>query len=286
MLTPRQKIQIRSKALKQTRAFFDDRGFSETDVPICNKAAAVDAYIDLFEVKDEGFLHSSPELRMKDLLCNESGNIYFLGHVFRKEEIGSRHNCEFTMLEYYRIETTEEIFLQETIDYLSLFLGRRKIETLTYDDAMEKFTPEKLSNDTAGYTEEEKRHYIFSHYVEPALGKSCFTILTNFPACEASLAQTKIENSKLVAKRFEIFIDGVELANGFLELSCTKTARTRFEDSNKKRTSYGKLPYPIDETFLKNLEQGLPKNTYGIAIGFDRLLMLANNIQKIHDIIL
>ncbi|MCH9619044.1 MAG: Elongation factor P--(R)-beta-lysine ligase [Chlamydiia bacterium] len=286
MLTPLQKIQIRSKALKQTRAFFDDRGFLETDVPICNKAAAVDAYIDLFEVKEEGFLHSSPELRMKDYLCNGSGNIYFLGHVFRKEEIGSRHHSEFTMLEYYRIETTEEIFLKEVIDYLSLFLGKRKIETLSYDDAMEKYSPTKLSNDTINYTEEEKRHYIFSHHVEPALGKNCFTILTNFPACEASLAQTKMENGKLVAKRFEIFVDGVELGNGFLELSCEKTARTRFVDANTKRTLLYKPSYPLDEIFLKNLEKGLPKNTYGIAIGFDRLLMLANDIQKIHNIIL
>lgn len=286
MLTSLQKIQIRSNALKKTRAFFDSRGFLETDVPICNKAAAVDAYIDLLEIKDEGFLHSSPELRMKDLLCNGSGDIYFLGHVFRKEEIGSRHHTEFTMLEYYRVQTSEKIFIKEVIDYLSIFLGKRKVETLSYEAAMEKYSPAQLSEDTLNYTEEEKRHYVFSHYIEPSLGKNCFTVLTDFPACEASLAQTKIVNGKLVAKRFEIFVDGTELGNGFLELSCPNTARSRFEDANKKRISLQKPPYPLDELFLKNLEKNLPNNTYGIAIGFDRLLMLANSIGDIHDILL
>ena len=285
MLKALEIIKRRAAALRHTRAFFDNKGFLETDVPICNSAAAVDAYIDLFEVKDEGFLHSSPELRMKDLLCNGSGNIYFLGHVFRKEEIGSKHHTEFTMLEYYRIETDEQTFLEEVIKYLSLFLGKRKTETLTYDNALKRFTPKKLSDDTIDYTREEKRHYIFSHYVEPALGKDCFTILTNFPAEEASLAQTKMEDGKLVAKRFEIFVDGTELGNGFLERSCADTALSRFHDANAKRTTLGKNTYPIDHTFINSMRKGLPQNTYGIAIGFDRLLMLAHNISNIDHII-
>lgn len=284
MLTTQKKIQIRSKALAKTRAFFDDRGFLETDVNICNKAAAVDAYIDLMEVKDEGFLHTSPELRMKDLLTNGSGNIYFLGHVFRKEEVGSLHNTEFTMLEYYRTHTNEEEFLQEVIEYLSLFLGTRKTEILSFGDAMKKYVKE-IPEDIKRFEKDQQRHYLFSHFVEPNLGKDCFTIIKDFPAEEASLAKTEFVNGMEVAKRYEVFADGIELGNGFFELDCAKTARSRFDAANRKRVSMNKTPYPIDETFLKHLEKGLPKNTYGIALGFDRILMLAEGHSCIKNIL-
>ena len=249
MLTLFDKLSFRSKGLSKTRRFFEQRGFLESDVRICSKAASVDAYIDLFEVKDEGFLHSSPELRMKELLCQGSGNIYFLGHVFRKEEDGSRHSSEFTMLEYYRIETTEKEFLDEVIDYISLFCGKRKTESLTFNQALEKYTPEQLPSETQNYSDEEKRHYIFSYFIEPNLGKNCYTIITNFPPEEASLAQVVKEDGEQVAKRYEVFVDGVELANGFFELACPKIALSRFEVANQKRRSQNKAPYPIDHQF-------------------------------------
>ncbi|MCH9621785.1 MAG: Elongation factor P--(R)-beta-lysine ligase [Chlamydiia bacterium] len=286
MLTLFEKLSFRSKALSKTRDFFSKRGFLETDVSICNPEASVDAYIDLFEVKGEGFLHSSPELRMKDLLANGSGNIYFLGHVFRKEEVGSRHSSEFTMLEYYRVNTNEKEFLDEVIDYISGFLGKRTVEILCYEEAFEKFAPKTLPEEIKDYTEQEKQHYIFSIYIEPHLGKGCYTIITDFPEEEASLAQVVEEDGKRVAKRYEVFVDGVELANGFFELSCSQTARARFLKANKKRIAQNKAPYPLDESFLANLEKGLPNNTYGIAIGFDRLLMLALNASNINDVIL
>ena len=275
------KLYLRSNALAKTRKFFSDLGFLEADVPICNPGASVDVYIDLFEVIGEGYLHSSPELRMKDLLSAGASNIYFLGHVFRKEENGSFHNSEFTMLEYYRTETTEEIFLSELIEYLSLFLGDRPIVKLSYKEAMQKYTPKELPKN---YTEEEIAHYILSHFVEPSLGLGNYTILTDFPATEASLAQTKIENGVEVAKRYEVFVDGVELANGFLELSCKETASRRFSEANLKRIAMGKSPYLPDTTFLNNLS--LPKETYGIAVGFDRLLMLATGASHIKEVIL
>ncbi len=275
------KISFRSNALAKTRNFFSNRGFLEVDVPICNKGASVDTYIDLFEVADEGYLHSSPELRMKDLLSEGSGNIYFLGHVFRKEENGSFHSSEFTMLEYYRIQTTEEIFLSELVEYLSLFLGKRSVVMLTYAEAMQKYTPQVLPEN---YTDEEIAHYILSHYVEPALGIDNYTILTNFPPSEASLAQTVIENGIEVAKRYEVFVNGVELANGFLELSCKETASARFSQANQKRLKINKRPYLPDLLFLEKLS--LPESTYGIAIGFDRLLMLCSGANHIKQVIL
>ncbi len=277
----KEKLVKRAAALKQTRDFFDSRGFLEADVPIFGKAAAVDAYIDLFEVKGGGYLHSSPELRMKDLLCNGSGNIYFLGHVFRKEEEGSKHNEEFTMLEYYKVETNESDFLDEMIKYLSLFLGQRKVEIIPYASALKKYTPPTLPPETSDYSKQELEHFILSHYVEPNLGQNCFSILTDFPPSEASLAKV-VGN---VAKRYEIFANGTELGNGFFELSCAHTARSRFLEANQKRHHQNKPTYPLDETFLKHLSGGLPENTYGIAIGFDRLLMLAQNQEEIANVL-
>jgi lysyl-tRNA synthetase class 2 len=277
----KEKLVKRAKALKQTRDFFDSRGYLEADVPIFGKAAAVDAFIDLFEVNGGGYLHSSPELRMKDLLCNGSGNIYFLGHVFRKEEEGSKHNEEFTMLEYYRTNTNESEFLSEMILYLSLFLGKRSVEIIPYLSALEKYTPPTLPPETKSYSKQELEHFILSHYVEPNLGQNCFSILTDFPPSEASLA--KVVGS--VAKRYEIFANGTELGNGFFELSCADTARSRFLEANEKRLHQNKPTYPLDETFLKHLSRGLPENTYGIAIGFDRLLMLAQNQEEITNVL-
>jgi lysyl-tRNA synthetase class 2 len=284
MLTTFEKVEKRALALKKTRKFFDERGFFEVDVRICNKACAVDTYIDLFEVKEEGFLHSSPELAMKNLLVDGSKNIYFLGHVFRKENSGSLHSSEFTMLEYYRINTSEELFLKETIDYLSLFLGKRKIELIPYDQALEKYTPKEVVY-PKDCNEKEKKHFLFSHFVEPNLGKDCYAVITNFPPNEASLAATLVENGKLVAKRYEIFFNGIELGNGFLELDCSKTIQERFEGANKERIDLNKPTYPIDHEFLKKISLGLPKNTYGIALGFDRILSLSLNSPSIHNII-
>lgn len=286
MLTLQEKITLRSKALNQSRQFFLSRGYNEVDVPICSREASVDAYIDLLEVKDAGFLHSSPELRMKDLLTNGSGDIFFLGHVFRKEEEGSKHSQEFTMLEYYKTETTEETFLKEFIDYIASFLGDRKVETLTYKELFKKYAPSKLPLECTNFTEEERRHYLLGAYIEPQLGKDVFTIVKDFPPQEASLAQVVEQNGEKVAKRFELFIDGIELANGFLELSCAQTALQRFQEANKKRLAQNKPPYPPDSTFIQNLKKGLPPSTYGIAVGFDRLLMLATAAPHIKDVIL
>ena len=125
MLDTKKKIATRAHALAQTRQFFDKRNFLEVDVPIHNLYASVDAYIDLFEVKGKGFLHSSPELRMKELLCAGSGDIYFLGHVFRREENGSFHSSEFTMLEYYRIKHHRRCLFKRG-DRISIFISWRK----------------------------------------------------------------------------------------------------------------------------------------------------------------
>ena len=277
-------VGSRSTFLKKVRAFFDERNYFEVDPPALSPFASIDTYIDLFETKDGGFLHSSPEYAMKRLLAEGSGDIYFLGHVFRKEEKGSRHSPEFTMVEWYKTETDERTFLQEIHQFLALFLGPLAIETLTYDEAYYRFArSEKLP---PSWNAEEKRHYIWATSVEPNLGKGLITMITNFPKEDAALARTTIVNGKEVAKRYEYYFEGIELANGFFELTDPIEQKNRFNESNQKRLLAGKPTLPIDPHFLAALEKGLPPNTYGIAAGFDRLLMLALGQERLADILL
>lgn len=277
-------VGFRAHFFKKVRAFFDERGYLEVDPPVLSRFAPIDAYIDPFETKDMRFLHTSPEYAMKRLLANGSPNIYFLGHVFRKEESGSRHNPEFTMAEWYKTSTDERTFLNEVLEFLALFLGPIPSETLTYEEAYYKFA--KPSNmDTSSWREDETRHYIWATSVEPNLGKDQITIITNFPAEDAALATTHIVGGKEVARRYEYYYQGIELANGFHELSDPTEQKNRFIEANRKRLLLGKNSLPIDPFFLSALEQGLPKETYGIAAGFDRLLMLALHQTNLSEVL-
>ena len=276
-------VACRAQFFQKVRTFFDKRGYLEVDPPALSPFASVDTYIDLFETQDGQFLHSSPEYAMKRLLSNGSGNIYFLGHVFRKEESGSRHSPEFTMVEWYKTETEENLFLQEVHEFLTLFLGPLPMETLTYDDAYYRFA--KPCGHQPTWSTEEKRHYIWATFIEPHLGKDCITIITHFPKEDAALATTSIVNGKEVAKRYEYYFKGIELANGFSELTDPVEQKNRFLEANQKRLLGGKKALPIDPLFLEALEKGLPKNTYGIAAGFDRLLMLALKLTRLSDVL-
>ena len=221
---------------------------------------------------------------MKRLLANGSGDIYFLGHVFRREESGSRHNPEFTMCEWYKTNTEESYFLTEIIDFIALFLGKLPVQTLTYEEAYYLYA-KPCNINTASWREDEKRHYIWATSIEPNLGKDNITIITHFPAEDAALAQTAIVNGKEVAKRYEFFYQGIELGNGFCELTDPNIQKTRFIEANRKRALSGKPDLPIDTFFLTALEQGLPQQTYGVAVGFDRLLMLASKKANLAEIL-
>ena len=278
-------VGFRANFFKKVRTFFDERGSLEVDPPILSRFAAIDTYIDPFETKDGRFLHTSPEYAMKRLLANGSGDIYFLGHTFRKEESGSRHNPEFTMCEWYKTDTEESIFLQEVLDFLSIFLGKLPVETLTYEEAYYRYA--KPSNiNTSSWREEIKRHYIWATSVEPNLGIDKITVITNFPAEDAALATTAIINGKEIAKRYEYYYQGIELGNGFCELTDPVEQKNRFIEANRKRALEEKPDLTIDSFFLTALEKGLPPNTYGIAVGFDRLLMLALKKETLAEVLL
>ncbi len=277
-------VESRASFFKKVRAFFDARGSTEVDPPAMSRFAPIDTYIDPFETKDNRFLHTSPEYAMKRLLAEGAGDIYFLGHVFRQEECGSRHNPEFTMCEWYKTNTEETLFLKEITDFFALFLGTLPLESLTYEEAYYLYAKPSNMN-TSTWREDEKRHYIWATSVEPKLGIDKITIITNFPAEDAALATTAIINGKEIAKRYEFYYKGIELGNGFCELTDPVEQKNRFIEANRKRALQEKPELPIDPYFLAALEKGLPPNTYGIAVGFDRLLMLALKKETLAEVL-
>lgn len=256
----------RATFLAKTRAFFSKRGVMEVDVPLLSPTAPIDVHIDLVEASVLGkraFLHSSPEYGMKKLLSQGSGDIYQLGHVFRDHERGSRHSIEFTMTEWYRIGFSLQELIEEVFAYVQLFLSIEQYECIAYSEVWK------------GHDEES-----FALEVEPMLGRGKATFVVDYPTQEAALARI---NERGFAERFELFVEGMELANGYNELTDSSEQRRRLEEANQKRQNLGKNCYPMDEEFIASLDQ-IPQCS-GVAVGFDRLLMLRNQSEEIAQIL-
>ncbi|NGX37036.1 MAG: Elongation factor P--(R)-beta-lysine ligase [Chlamydiae bacterium] len=276
--------------LAKTRAFFQERAVLEADTPILSTSAPVEAHIDVMRVEmgrgKIGYLHTSPEYGLKKLLAKGSGDIYQLGHVFRQDEEGPLHMPEFTMIEWYRVGMPYEKFIDETLDLILLFLGELPSETLTYREAFLKYVHinytngaltshlRPLSPDAIHWDLDTQLNLLFSHLIEPKLGQNQLTVITDYPPSQAALAKTALVEGEQVAKRFEIYFNGIELGNGFDELTDAKEQRIRLDVENQKRINLGKEALPIDEEFLTALET-LP-DCCGVAVGFDRLMALMN----------
>lgn len=279
--------------LARARAFFAERGVMEVDTGALVKCPPNDSNIDVIGVdQDNGFLHTSPEYAMKRLLSEGIGDCYFLGHVYRKNELGSLHNPEFTMAEWYRLNIPFEQMIQETCEFLFLFLGEMPIEKISYRAAFERFVGinysaislEELQQMTnSNWPRDTCLYYLLTHKIEPKLGQGRLTVFTDFPPHEAALACVAEKNGESVAERYEIYYKGVELCNGYHELSDANELRHRFHHKNKEREAEGKEPYALDEKFLTAL-QNLPE-CCGVALGFDRALMLRHKLQSIKQVI-
>ena len=275
-------LQTRSQALSKVRQFFAARHYQEVDPPALSTHCNLDLHIQPFHIPEEDlYLFTSPEHFMKDLLSRGSGPIYFLGHVFRKEEVGSLHNAEFTMIEWYKPTTTENAFIQETLDLFALFLGKQPLETLSYTEALKRYAKSKTHWDPITH-----RHYVWAHDVEPQLGQQGITLIHSFLPEEAQLAQTgKDTQGNIVALRYEFYYKGIELANGYLECSDCQEIKNRFTMTNTLRAERGHSPLPLDALLLEALAKGLPPETYGIAVGFDRLLMLQEGQKTLSAVV-
>lgn len=300
-------LKDRARMLAKARAFFSERGIIEVDCPLLTSNASVDLHIDLisalFGGEETRYLHSSPEYGMKRLLSEGIGDCYQLAHVFRDGEVGHKHNPEFMMAEWYRQGVGFEDFILETIDFIKLFLGDLEHVVVSYKQLFEEhlgLDPFKASDDVlmaaiqkSGISYypsilEEGRdallNLLLGALIEPKLGKDKLTVLAYYPESQAALAKAALVDGDRVAKRFEVYYQGVELANGYDELADAKEQRRRLTEANEERLKHGKRQLPIDEAFLAALEQGLPE-ACGVAVGFDRLMMLRHKRDKISDVI-
>ena len=290
-------LRDRSDMLRHARSFFWERGVMEVDCPALSSSACVDLHIDVMKValspEQTGYLHTSPEYGMKRLLAAGIGDIYQISHVFRAGEIGPLHNPEFTMAEWYRCGFTFNAMIEETLDFIRLFLGALPAEHLTYRAAFKKYltidytaatTTElllvaqqhnlSLPDDASSWDKDTLLQLLMSFIIEPHLGIDNLTVLLNFPSTQSALAQTlELPCGEKIASRFEVYYRGIELSNGYHELTDPIEQRNRFEATNTARQNAGKDPLRIDEKLLDALRRGMP-DCCGVAVGFDRLMLL------------
>lgn len=281
-------IAARAEKFKEVRLFFDSLGVLEADPFLLSPyAPVIDVHIDPIKVVDQGreyFLHTSPEFGLKRLIAKSGLDLYFLGHVFRSKELSPRHCPEFTMIEWYRLNSDENSFIKEVIDLLAIFIPRLPYKIYHYSDLLAPHLPsfETVQKEHPTWDISCIKDYLFSFHVQPQLGLNEISIVTSFPEEDAALA--KLSNG--VARRYEFFYKGLELGNGYHELTDPKIHLQRFEENNVRRAAMGKDPLPIDPHFINDLTlTPLPENAYGIAIGFDRLLMLHEEATSLHDIL-
>ncbi|MDR2580493.1 MAG: EF-P lysine aminoacylase GenX [Fibromonadaceae bacterium] len=282
MLNPhawRQRQELHYKV----RGFFIKRGLLEVDVPMLAEACGTDPWLDYFETTQPArYLATSPEFYMKRLLANGFGDIFSLTHAFRKDESGERHNCEFNIAEWYRIGFTAEELQQEILDLVNEITGLNlPMKRTTWKQAFENTDMEKLKAEHSDWTLEEIEDYAMSTIIEPGLGKNCAEFIVDYPPQRAALA--KIRNE--VAGRFELYVNGMELCNGYEELANAEEQRKRFLEDIEKRKKMNKPIPKIDEEFLAALEKGMPECS-GVALGLDRLYMLALGKKSIDEVLL
>ncbi|HSC76447.1 MAG TPA: EF-P lysine aminoacylase EpmA [Pseudomonadales bacterium] len=295
-------LHKRAALLASVRQFFAVRSVMEVDVPVMAHATVTDPNIESFSVRTPAttskyYLMTSPEFYIKRLLAAGCGAVYYLGKAFRAEESGSRHSPEFTMLEWYRPQWTAQQLMEEVstlvanyIDgdihkttYRQVFLNHLGIDPHTVSvAALKALAHERLS---PAFDSEDRNIWLdllFSHLVEPQLQGKVF--VEQFPAAQAALAQTFVDAyGNRVAARFELYINGVEIANGYQEELDAEVLAARFLENIELRKSRGQTLPPIDEKFLAAMAAGMPPCA-GVALGFDRLLMIAsgeNNIAAV-----
>ena len=304
-------LEHRAILLAHARNFFADRGVLEVDTPIVVNSPVTDVHIHSARVhfSDDSppfFLHTSPEYAMKRLLAAGSGDIYQICHVARGLERGRQHNAEFTLIEWYRIGFTLDRLMSEVDTLVRHLLGDVAFtissERLTYREAflrelrIDPFiaTMEHLAEaaQAAGFVtgpspdptqRDELLELLMGSVVGPRLGRNAMTFVHDYPASQAALARLNPQDPR-AALRFELYCKGIELANGFQELGCAAEQRARFESDNEERRRLGMPAYEIDERLLAALEAGLPECA-GVALGFDRTVMLATGADHIDDVL-
>jgi len=285
-----QMLHARARLRRTLRQFFDERGYLEVDTPLLSHDIVVDAHLDPMTSIVCGetlFLQTSPEAAMKRLLAAGSGNIYQVTHSFRDGERGARHNPEFTIVEWYGIGLTleQQMEFTETLvrQAASVLNGPRLPETrfrvTTYQQAFQKYA----GIDPLLESSDDLLNGLLAEHVEPHLGKDGPEFLVNYPASQAALARRSVDDPR-VAERFELYVDGIELCNGYRELSDADELRDRERNENRRRSDRGANPLPGAKRMLAAMDHGLP-DCSGVALGFDRLLMWLTKMDCIDDVL-
>ncbi len=301
-----QALRQRAAMLAQIRRFFAQREVMEVETPLLGAAVNPDPHVAFFAVADGErtyYLQTSPELAMKRLLAAGSGSIYQIGKAFRRGESGRLHQPEFTLLEWYRLDFTLEQLMDEVATLLQTLLEERisGTVTFTYEELFREYVglswQAPLSSlrakaesmdipDAARVCGDDRRHWLdllFSLVVQPRLPDSMLVFVHEYPACMAALARCKPDNPG-VAERFEVFVNGVELGNGYRELTDVGEQSQRFRHDLELRRSQGLALPPLDQAFLAALAAGMPECS-GVAIGLDRVLMLKLGRQSIAEVL-
>ena len=300
-------LRRRAQLLATTREFFRARGVMEVETPALINSPVSDVNIGSVQAQVPGadrplYLHTSPEYAMKRLLAAGSGDIYQVCRVFRGAERGRQHNPEFTMVEWYRLGFSLEQLMREVADLVNELLGAGlPVEFLEYRDAVRwhaGFDPvearDEILRESVGTLgldahvaesagRDELLDFLVGARVGPALGAAALTFVHRYPASQAALARLDPHDPRL-ALRFELYHRGVELANGYHELSDAAEQRVRFNTDLQSRRSRGLPAATLDQHLLAALEAGLP-DCAGVALGFDRVLMLAVGAAHIDEVL-
>lgn len=297
----------RQALMTKVRDFFVRRNALEVETPVLSAYGGTDPQLDYFEIEDpKRFMMTSPEFHMKRLLAANFGDIFQITKSFRKDEFGGHHNNEFSMVEWYRVGMPQEKLMDEVEDLVSEIIGTKLNARRTrWIDAFKNYAGidpfcEKLSDfadacavrdvpvpvGSETLSREEWWDYMMVFLVEPALASNGPEFILDYPPSQAALAQTYTDaDGRVWARRFELFVNQVELCNGYTELTDAVEQRRRFNADLDIRRAMNKPLPPLDERFLAALESGMPACS-GVALGLDRLFMLALGKEEIADVIL
>jgi len=304
-------LQFRAQFLSDIRDFFYKRGVLEVETPLMCNAAATDPYINPIPVfyshptseNQNYYLQTSPEFAMKRLLAAGSGPIYQICKAFRCDEIGRLHNPEFSMLEWYRPGFDHHALMDEVEALLCRILGTSKAERLSYQAIYQKFvgldphtvSVEQLKQCASSkgiilsasamnmLTVDDWLDILMTHCIEPHLGFENPVMIYDFPASKAALAKVRVVDPA-VAERFEVYVRGIELANGYHELTDPDIQCERIQADCEYRKTNGSMEIPMDFRLIAALKAGLPDSA-GVALGLDRLLMLKLGSHEIQEVV-
>ena len=295
-------LRARAAMLARIRAHFAATGVLEVETPTLSRAAVTDVHLASVPAEVAGlgrmYLHTSPEFAMKRLLAAGIGDCYQVCRVYRDGESGRWHNPEFTMVEWYRVGLGAEALLDDVEALVRAALAPHRelgpFERITYREALRRHggvdplaaRPEDIAAALARHgieappaERDELLDLLVSAVAGPALGRGTATFVCDYPASQAALARLK-PSDPTVAERFELYLDGVELANGFHELADAREQRARFEADLAERARRNLPAPPVDGLFLSALAAGIP-DCSGVALGFDRLVMAALGLESL-----